>query len=273
MDWSKTKTIFIAVFLVLDIFLAVMFFNKYSTSRFEVIKKTSIEQKLQEDGVKHEEMPDDSGERSMIVAKPKTFTEKELFFLTKQKWAIEKSGTEIVSLLEEPYKTDGAARSKLNAFVKNNVLHGGEYAYWKRNQEANTVIYYQKIAGKKLFENAAGMLTVQLNNDKDIVSYSQTMLSSVDENRNKETILPALQAIDSLYKNGLVQLDSEISDAELGYYTVVRVDESQQMQLDESKVQQVLSPTWYFQLKKGDKIEEVYVNAFDGSINPQQKES
>lgn len=273
MDWSKTKTIFIAVFLVLDIFLAVMFFNKYSTSRFEVIKKTSIEQRLQDDGVKYEEMPDDSGEHSMIAAKPKIFTEKEMLFLTKQKWAIEKKGTEIVSLLEEPYETDGAERSKLNAFVKNNVLHGGEYAYWKQNQEANTVIYYQKISSRKLFENAAGMLTVQLNKDKDIVGYFQTMLSSVDEKWKKETILPALQAIDSLYKNGLIQLDSEISDAELGYYTVVRIDEYQQMQLDEPKIQQVLSPTWYFQLKKGDKIEEVYVNAFDGSINPKQKES
>ncbi|WP_050180246.1 two-component system regulatory protein YycI [Domibacillus robiginosus] len=276
MDWNKTKTIFIGVFLVLNIFLAVMFFNKYSASPYEVIKKTSIEQKLQQDGVQYEAMPDDTGEHSTIVTKPRTFTEKDLLFLTKQKGAIQNDDTEIVSVLEKPYETDGAARSKLNSFVKNNVLHGGEYAYWKRNREANTVIYYQKIEGKKLFENGSGMLTVQLNDEEEITGYSQTMLSNINGNLDEQTILPALEAIDSLYKNGLIQLDSEISNAELGYYTVVQWDEEPEAQIgqiNESEIKQVLSPTWYFQLKKGDQTEEVYVNAFNGSINSPQKES
>ena len=265
MDWSKTKTIFIAVFLVLDIFLAVMFFNKYGASRFEVIKATTIEEKLQLDGVKYEKMPADSGERSIIAAKPRIFSKNALFFLTKQQWSIKKEGTLIESVLDKPYDTDGAAHEKLNSFVKNNVFQGGEYAYWKRNRDEKTIIYYQKIENKKLFKNVYGMLTIKLNEEENIVGYSQTMLESVEENRNEEAILPALEALDALYKNGLIQPGSEISSAELGYYTLVQFNESQSLQM--------LSPTWYFQLEQGDEIEEVYVNAFNGTIYPTEKES
>jgi regulatory protein YycI of two-component signal transduction system YycFG len=262
MDWSKTKTIFIAVFLVLDLFLAVMFFNKYGATRFEVIKETSIEEKLQSDRIEYEKMPADAGQLSIITAKPKTFSEKEFFFLTKQTIAIPKSGTELVSELDKPYDTDEAAREKIVSFVKNNVLQGDRYSYWKRDRDKKTVIFYQQFDDKKLFENISGLLTVQLDDEDNIISYKQTMLSDIDKNRDEEAILPAFQAIDALYKNGLIQPDSKIANAELGYYTFVQLTESQ-----------VLSPTWYFQLKKDDKVEEIYVNAYDGSIYQTEKES
>ncbi|WP_046176401.1 two-component system regulatory protein YycI [Domibacillus indicus] len=268
MDWSKTKTIFIAVFLVLDIFLAVMFFNKYSASRFEVIKTASIEDKLKEDGVTYEKLPADSGEMSRIVAKPKIFSEKDLLFLTKQQWDIREEGQKIVSTLDKPYDTEGAKREKLNSFVKNNVFQGGNYSYWgksRNDDETATVTYYQKIEGEKLFKNAYGMLTLTLDEEENIIGYSQKVLESTEDNRNEEAILPALNAIDALYTNGLIQPGDKINDAELGYYTVEDLTESQSLQ--------VLSPTWYFQLESGDITEEVYVNAFDGSIYQNEKES
>lgn len=262
MDWSKTKTIFIAVFLVLDLFLAVMFFNKYGATRFEFIKETSIEEKLQSDQIEYEKMPVNAEELSIITAKPKIFSEKEFFYLTKQKMTIKNNGTEVVSELDKPYDTDEATREKIVSFVKNNVLQGDRYSYWKRNRDEKTVIFYQQFDDKKLFKNISGYLTVQLDGADNIIGYTQTMLSDIDENREEEAILPAFQAIDALYKNGLIQPDSEIANAELGYYTLAQLTEVQ-----------VLSPTWYFQLKKDDKTEEIYVNAFDGSIYKTEKES
>ncbi|OLN22307.1 hypothetical protein BTO30_10200 [Domibacillus antri] len=262
MDWSKTKTIFIAVFLVLDLFLAVMFFNKYGAGRFEVIKEASIEEKLRSDRIEYEKLPVDAGELSIVTAKPKTFSKKEFLFYTNQTINIQNGETEIVSELDKPYDTDGAAREKIVSFVKNNVLHGEHYSYWKRDRDAQTVIFYQQFDDKKLFENISGLLTVQLDENENIIGYKQTMLSDIDENRDEEAILPAFQAIDALYKNGLIQPDSEIANAELGYYTLVQLTESQ-----------VLSPTWYFQLRKDDETEEIYVNAYDGSIYQTKKES
>lgn len=262
MDWNKTKTIFIAVFLVLNLFLAVMFYNKYGATRFEVIKETSIEEKLKSDRIEYEKMPVNAEELSIITAKPKIFSENDFLFLTKQKIRIKSNGTEVVSELDKPYETDGATYEKIVSFVKNNVLQGDRYSYWKRNRDEKTVIFYQQFDNKKLFKNKSGHLTVELDNDNNIISYTQTMLSDIDENGEEEAILTAFQAIDTLYKNGLIQPDSEIANAELGYYTFVQLTEAQ-----------VLSPTWYFQLKKANKTEEIYVNAFDGSIYQTEKES
>ena len=53
MDWNKTKSIFIIVFLILNIFLLTMFVQKHQTSQFAEtsIEETSIEVKLKEDKI------------------------------------------------------------------------------------------------------------------------------------------------------------------------------------------------------------------------------
>lgn len=260
MDWSKTKTIYIAVFLVLDVFLAIMFFNKYGASSFTVIKETSIEEKLKSDSVQYEELPADRGELSHVTAKSKVFTETEMLFVSNQEAVLSQSGTSVSSTLDKPYNTDGAKREKIQAFVNNSVYQGGQYDYWERNDDS--VVYVQKIEGKKLFANSNGMLVLELDEDENITGYTQTMLDSVDESSNEEGILPALDALDALYKNGYIQPGSKIRDAELGYYTLVQLTESQ-----------VLSPTWFFRLENGDYVEEVYVNAFEGSIYPTSQET
>ncbi len=43
MEWNKTKTIFIIAFLILDIFLGYQFFEKRSSSEYEVIKNSNVE--------------------------------------------------------------------------------------------------------------------------------------------------------------------------------------------------------------------------------------
>ncbi|OMP66418.1 two-component system regulatory protein YycI [Domibacillus epiphyticus] len=265
MDWNKTKTYFIAVFLVLDLFLAVMFFNKFDATRFEVIKATSIEDKLKNDRIEYEKMPADAGELSIITAKPKTFSKSDFLFYTNQTIkidSIDSNGTKIESVLDKPYETDGAMRDKMISFVKNNVLLGEQYSYWKRDREEKTVIFYQQYDDKKLFQNISGLVTLKLDDKDNIISYTQTMLSNIDEHTDEEAILTAFQAIDALYQNGLIQPDTEVANAELGYYTLVQLTESQ-----------VLSPTWYFQLRKDGETKEFYVNAYNGSIYQTEKES
>ncbi|MEZ0118154.1 UNVERIFIED_ORG: regulatory protein YycI of two-component signal transduction system YycFG [Heyndrickxia coagulans] len=46
MDWSKTKTIFILVFLVLDIYLSCQLYFKHVKNQYEVIGSPTAEQSL-----------------------------------------------------------------------------------------------------------------------------------------------------------------------------------------------------------------------------------
>src|SRR6056297_2871852 len=55
LDWSKTKSIFIIVFLILDIFLLTLFINKYNESQYDFLGETKFEDRLQVDNIKYEQ--------------------------------------------------------------------------------------------------------------------------------------------------------------------------------------------------------------------------
>ncbi|WP_157796313.1 two-component system regulatory protein YycI [Bacillus xiapuensis] len=262
MDWSKTKTIFIAVFLVLDIFLLTMLFNNYNESQMTVVKEEPIENKLKTYNIKYGELPDDAGEKPIITAKTKTFSKKDLEEYPDQDMKLEREKTVIDSTLTEPVKLGEKKVEGIKAFVQSRVNYGSKYQYSNMNEKKTKAIFYQQHNDKKLFENKSGKLEIKLNSEGDIIGYEQTLLEDIEENSQKEEVLPAFQAIQTLYKNGLIKPNSTISKVELGYYTVVQLTESQ-----------VLSPTWYIRIKKGDKVEKLYVNAFDGSIYQEEKDS
>ncbi|OCA92068.1 two-component system regulatory protein YycI [Pseudobacillus wudalianchiensis] len=262
MDWSKTKTIFITVFLILDIFLLAVFLNKHSASQFEFIKEASIEDKLRSYNIEYGKLPEEVSEESIITAKSKSFTKKEISLLQNQNVKLSDDQTVLESYLQKPVKLGEKKLDDLKSFVENNVLFGDQYQYWEIDNEENKVIFYQHYKDKKLFEIKNGKLEVGLNSNGEIIDYRQTMLEDLEENGQEETILSAHQAIQTLYKNGLIKPNSKISDVELGYYTFVHLTELQ-----------VLSPTWYFKIKNGNKTEKMFVNAFDGSIYKNEKNS
>ncbi|MEK4027474.1 MULTISPECIES: two-component system regulatory protein YycI [Bacillaceae] len=262
MDWSKTKTIFITVFLILDIFLLAVFLNKHSASQFEFIKEASIEDKLKSYNIEYGKLPEEVSEETILTAKTKSFTKKEVSLLQNQTVKFPDNQTVLESHLQKPIKLGEKKLEDLKAFVETEVIFGDQYQYWELDSEKNTAIFYQHYKDKKLFEIKNGRLEVQLNSNNEIIGYKQTMLEDLKENGQEESIISAHQAIQTLYKNGLIKPNSKISDVELGYYTFVHLTELQ-----------VLTPTWYFKIKNGEKTEKMFVNAFDGSIYKNEENS
>lgn len=264
MDWSNTKTIFIIVFLVLDVFLLSVFLNRYSTSQFEFIKEASIEDKLKSYNVEYEELPEEVSKEPYITGEVKTFTEREIGELSGQSVRLRQNDTNLVSYLKKPVKLGENKMDDIRSFIESNVLYGDQYSYWDTSEEKDgtTYIFYQYYQDRQMFENIKAQLSIKVNRQGEIVSYHQMMLEKLMENGKEEEILSAHQAVQTLYLNGLIKPNSEISNVELGYYTVVQLTETQ-----------VLSPTWYFKIKSGDETEKMYVNAFDGSIYKNEESS
>ncbi|PAQ14105.1 hypothetical protein CD798_12560 [Bacillaceae bacterium SAOS 7] len=262
MDWSKTKTIFIAVFLILNIFLLIMFFNKDRANQYATMKEEPVEEKLKEYNIKYEDLPNDITEAAIITAKSKSFDKKELAKLKNQQIQLSDSQMIVYSKLQKPVKLGENKVQDIRSFVNDHVVYGKEYRYWGMDEKKKKAVFYQHVNNKKLFENINGRLEIQLNDNGEIIKYEQRLLGQVEENDQKETIIPAFQAVQSLYKNGFIKPNSQIANAELGYYTVVKVTEAQ-----------VLSPTWYFKIKNNDKVEKIYVNALDGTIYTNETDS
>ncbi|WP_078543278.1 two-component system regulatory protein YycI [Litchfieldia alkalitelluris] len=255
MDWSKTKTIFIVTFLILNIFLGYQLMEKKDRSELDVIAEASIEEHLEAEQITYVELPKEQPkEGTYISGKTKFFTLEDIKDLKNQEINIDTKAL-LQAKLNEPYKiTESNFEPKLEQFLKDHVLNGESYELWKVDEEVGNIILFQKYEGKIFYndaKNISGLLVLKINKDKEITSYQQTMLYSFEEYDKKE-ILPAIKAIENLYKNDHLKSGSKVTKIELGYYPLVQLSESQ-----------VLAPTWHIVV---DSQVDYYVNAFEGQI-------
>ena len=161
---------------------------------------------------------------------------------------------ELVSILKEPLPiTEKFGPTELNNFIKENVLYGDQYRFWKKSGDGSSIIYTQQYKDKPLFENEKARLEFNVNGENEIFSYTQSYLEDIQELSNPEKIIQPIKAIEILYKNGELPSNSKITDPELGYYTFTEL----------SDTTQVLNPAWCFTVEGKGKL---YVSAFEGEI-------
>lgn len=253
MDWSKIKTIFILTFLVLDVYLFYQFMKIRDANKYEFITESLVEDKLKADDIKFGELPKAPINGQYISAKPKDFTKEDLSKLQGQTVTILNNGTMIESVLTKPVQLESNVNeSEISLFFKDNVLYGEQYKFYSKNDQNHTITYYQQFDGNTFYKNMSGMITVNMNKDNQIASYSQTYLEEIDKMATKEEILPPLTAIETLDQKGLIKPKSKITSVELGYSTLVQLTASQ-----------VLAPTWRIVINNK---ENLFVNAFEGQI-------
>ncbi|MGG1688655.1 two-component system regulatory protein YycI [Heyndrickxia ginsengihumi] len=254
MDWSKTKTMFIVVFLILDIFLAIVFGYKHTKNQYAIFANPTEEQSLKEAGISYNNLPKGRSKRPYISASQKQFTDKDIKKLKNQQASIVNK-TMISSTFDKPIKLGKSLKEgQLEAVVEENVLNGNQYKYWSYNKTLNQVIFYQTYENKRIFQNSSAQLIVYLNDKNEMIGYDQTYLTKITKYKEAEETLSAIKALETLYKKGMIKPNSKVVDTDLGYYTRV------------PKLQ-VLVPTWHFVVQHGGKTEHLFVNAFEGQVN------
>ncbi|WP_436374325.1 two-component system regulatory protein YycI [Cytobacillus sp. BC1816] len=256
MDWSKIKTIFILTFLVLDIYLMYEFFKLKEASEFEPIEQASLEKQLKDADITFDEpLPKSNPKDRYLRAKPVEFDIEDLEGDTRlegQEITITE-GTTLNSVLDESIKiSDKFSPSELSAFIKNRVLFGEQYRFWEKPENSNRITYYQEFEGKMFYMNLNGELTFYLNDENEIVSYKQTLLTKIESKEESEKVIQPIKAVETLYKNGSLQPKSKITNVELGYFTFVHLSSSQ-----------LLTPAWRFVINDE---ENLFVDAFEGKI-------
>ena len=256
MDWSKIKTIFILTFLVLDIYLMYEFFKLKEASEFEPIEQASLEKQLKGADITFDEpLPKSNPKDRYLRAKPVEFDIEDLEGDTRlegQEITITE-GTTLNSVLDESIKiSDKFSPSELSAFIKNRVLFGEQYRFWEKPENSNRITYYQEFEGKMFYMNLNGELTFYLNDENEIVSYKQTLLTKIESKEESEKVIQPIKAVETLYKNGSLQPKSKITNVELGYFTFVHLSSSQ-----------LLTPAWRFVINDE---ENLFVDAFEGKI-------
>ncbi|MCY8974722.1 two-component system regulatory protein YycI [Bacillus atrophaeus] len=274
MEWNKTKTIFIIAFLVLDIFLGYQFFEKRSSSEYDVIKNSSVQTDMNEDHITYGTLSDNAKQGSRITANQKSFTKEEIDSLKGQKPKMDMpSDKHKVTKLKMEF-TSPIALSKdsveddAKALVSSEFQDGEEYKLWKVDKDKKQVIFFQTYQGKYIYQEnddaseMIGQVILHLNDKNEVVSYEQSTLDTFKEIQ-KESLISELDAVESLYYQNLLKAHSTVKTVKFGYIAQYPLTSTQ-----------VLAPVWritveYEKTVDGTKkkVQENFtVNAMDSRV-------
>ncbi|AQQ54909.1 two-component system regulatory protein YycI [Planococcus lenghuensis] len=265
MDWSKTKTIFIIVFAILNLFLYTLYLDKYARANVQKYDEGTIEERLIEDDITYpDDLPQEVESLPYISARE--------FQYAMSEYAVpEGSIREVVEgnvlnvFLNNPVPiSDAETAEEVQAFVDTYIPNSEEYVLWDINTTLNQATYFQvidEVDDRPLYYSEEGRLIVSWDDeDNEIFGYSQTMLTDIDPGDQEKSLSSAEEAIQNLYQGKALQIGTEITSVELGYssYSVLT-----QAQGDIY----TFVPTWRIQAELADgTTEEYFVNAVGGGV-------
>ena len=264
MDWSKSKSIFIVVFLILNIFLYTQYVNVYTQGqKVEVLGKKTTEAQLKDDNITYSTLPDTVDNVSYLSGKMRNFRENEVS--SNSLVDIQIIGDYILrATFKNPISLkDSSSNIDFKDFAGIHVNEGDKYVLWEVNEEQQYALYFQKVNDRTLYYNSSGYLKVYWNKLDEIYAYEQTMLEKVEKLEQKDSTIPPIQVLQALYSRNLLKADSRIIGMNLGYSTLVQLTQTQ-----------VFAPTWEVRVRNADgQTEEHFVNAFEGKVLEIQKTS
>lgn len=260
MDWSKTKSIFIWVFLILNLFLYTQYLESYNEGQeIEVVggEKKKIEASLKEENITYSAPPVTNESAFYYSGQIKNFTPSEIPFFANQLTQIE-NNNKLVVTMEKPVKLqENAARDPYTEFLYSYVHQGDSYVLWEVNEEKREATFFQKVNDLTLYYNVRGYVKIFWNEEGRVYAYEQTMLENHEKlDKQQQNLLTSIQVLQILYDKSLLKPDSQILKMNLGYSTIIQLTQKQ-----------VFTPTWEVRVKLADGTEEIhFVNAVQGKI-------
>ena len=261
MDWSKTKSIFIGIFLILNIFLYSQYIEKYSGAELNALPgEEGIEEKLQRGNITYEELPQIMEPAVYLTAKVKSYSLENLPSTSDKSYKLD-SNDELIVTLKKTVKLPTTEKTEaLKEFVNQHVYEGASFVLWEVNEETRIATFFQRVNDRPLYYNRKGKVKVYWNSSDEVFMYEQAMFEKIEkqEAQNQKKILPALQILQILYNQQLLQTGDHITTMKLGYTN------APQVQLTE---RQVFTPTWEVHVETGEEEEELYfVDAIGGTV-------
>lgn len=256
MDWSRTKSIFIWVFLILNLFLYTQYLDSYNEGQqIEILgERKKIEASLKDDNITYSAPTFNNESAAYYSGQIKKFAPSEIPYFTNQLTEIE-NDSKLVVTMEKPIKLqENVARDPYTEFVNSYVHEGDSYVLWNVNDEKKEATFFQKVNDLTLYYNIQGYVKIYWN-DGRVYAYEQTMLENHQKLDKQHNLLTSIQVLQILYDKSLLKPDSQVLKMNLGYSTMIQSQT------------QVFAPTWEVRVKLADGSEEIhFVNAVQGKI-------
>ncbi|MEF2291199.1 MULTISPECIES: two-component system regulatory protein YycI [Virgibacillus] len=258
MQWSQIKTLFILCFLILNIYLFVEFMDKQSS--IDSYDRTNpneptLEEELKQENIKIRDYHIDVKKDTYMNIAPKKYTETDynkIKALKNQETELI-NGSLLVSRFDEPIpmpkQPNNASVSQL---LKKYIASSDGYKYYGWDKDANVLLLFQKNKDRTIYYNRYGLILVFLNEDNEMIYYTQTMLGDAQEQGEPSTLYEPMSAIGTLFDQNELYSKDTITDVEYGYYTRIA---------SETGASQVFAPTYKITVNEER-------NYFVGAVEP-----
>lgn len=256
MDWSRTKTIFIVVFSILNVLLMWLYLDRYNESiglQNTITGTTPIEENLEMDNIDVPRLANMPNQVAYVSGTVHTFTSEELESMENIAATLESSDV-LTGVLIEPVAV--TETMELETIVQNHAFNGDEYQIWSSDAETRTAVFFQQVNERDVYYNSKAMIEVTWNENNEVTGFTQTYLDNLEDYNEERELISYMSAIEVLYNRALLQPGSDVTNVELGYSTLAQLGETQ-----------VFSPTWSVMIELADgTMREYFVNAIDSRV-------
>lgn len=229
MDWSKTKTIFIITFLMLNIFLATQLYSKVTGSHMGILSEETLPERLESNRIEIQvDEPEKVEEASPITATPRIMVGAMNSGELVRQNAVLIDDMSLYSELDSPYKlVDANLSASVTAFLQQYVYQGERYAIAEYDEENQIIGLLQTHEGRKIdqYDQTEYHLILNVNDEFAVESYEQSALNVNDQGRMQELLSP-MKVIERLMNKRQIRVNTVIEEAELGYYSSLQVEEA-----------------------------------------------
>lgn len=265
MNWSKTKSIFIICFLLLDAFLI---FEMYLRQHDEGIEGP-IEKVGRNSFQIDTDMPATPTDVTFLRGTRTDFSKAKrgtagimngVESTVRQKVAIENDGMQLHGTFVRPI-IGNTASADLRKELLSMVYQGENYTYWRTDQNAGTIDFVQLFNNRPVFISKRSNLQMLefMIGSKQVTGYRQSYFTF--KRSNSADVISAERAISNLGENTDL-LDSDhgrpkIKLIELGYVNLVG---------DAGSDPLIFIPAWHIMVQTKDGKAEFFVNAMSGNV-------
>ncbi|TDM40299.1 hypothetical protein ETI08_10010 [Macrococcoides goetzii] len=260
MDWKHATSLFIFVFLIINITLGFIYHEKVQRANIvEDAKSEHID--FDKEGIKLPELPSAKHVMMNIIsAKSAGFTETSADFIKKSEELKTYVTSEVRPKIKLTKIEEHAIINGLKNFIGKEIDRGKEYTLSGIDRKKH-ILYFDQVYGKyPILNNDKAQLAFRYNDNNEVISYKQTYLKDIQEglgkNNEKKKVIPAKEAIEVLYYQTALERGDTVTSVRLGYYSIVREVRGQ-----------VLKPTWQIAVLKADGTSNTY---YVDAVNPEQ---
>lgn len=218
MDFRRIETIFLIVFVALNIFLGMTFFQNQQVDLATAGDATSeVLQDIKRDDIKLPKLSATTREGSYLASTNASTLQADAAPLAGQSLRFSKTdGTTLTATLQNPLTVKSNVANRLKRWVtEGNVIHGEVYVYAPQLSSASAYVFAQKIGGHLFYDDRA-QLTLHVANHR-LTGYTQTYLPSATTLRANVALCSAQDAVTTLYRENEIANNSTVKWTRLAY--------------------------------------------------------